>query len=63
MGMNCLIIFRAPDKKVIEDTSEIFFIPQIKSTCCDPSLEPSRRDGSSDGSQNMFQMRNMANCP
>ena len=22
--------------------------------CCDPSLEPSRRDGSNDGSQNMY---------
>ena len=26
--------------------------------CCDPSLEPSRQDGSNDGSQNMFYMEN-----
>ena len=28
--------------------------------CCDPSLEPSRRDASNDGSQNMFLWRSMA---
>ena len=27
-------------------------------TCCDPTLEPSLRDGSADGSQNMFFMEN-----
>ena len=26
--------------------------------CCDPPLEPSRRDGSNEGSQHMFLMRN-----
>ena len=30
---------------------------------CDPSLEPSRRDGSNDGSQNMFLCRIMAKYP
>ena len=28
---------------------------------CDPSLEPSRRDGSNEGSQYMFSMRNKKN--
>ena len=36
---------------------------KIKNICCDPSLEPSHRDGSNDGSQNMFLWRNMANYP
>ena len=31
--------------------------------CCDPSLEPSRRDGSNDGSQNMFLWENMDYYP
>ena len=35
-----------------EENSKIFFfISQPKRTCCDPSLEPSQPDGSSDGSQ------------
>ena len=29
-----------------------------KNKCCDPSLEPSPRDGSNDGSQHMFYLRN-----
>ena len=41
----------------------IFLISQKKKICCDPSLEPSRRDGSNGGSQNMFLWRNMANHP
>ena len=32
-----------------------------KSIYCDPSLEPSRRDGSDEGSQHMFSMRNKKN--
>ena len=31
-----------------------FFLFLNKNICCDPSLEPSQRDGSNDGSQNMF---------
>ena len=31
--------------------------------CCDPSLEPSRRDGSNDGSQYMFYWKNIDNYP
>ena len=37
----------------IEDNSKISFL-FLKNICCDPSLEPSRRDGSNDRSQNMF---------
>ena len=36
-----------------EDSSDIFFLFLVK-TCCDPSLEPSQRDGSNDGLQNVF---------
>ena len=31
--------------------------------CCDPSLEPSQRDGSNDGSQNMFLWSKVAYYP
>ena len=40
-----------------------FFLFLTENICCDPSLEPSRRDGSNDVSQNMFLWRNMANYP
>ena len=32
-----------------------------KNLFCDPSLEPSHRDGSNDGSQHMFSLRNKKN--
>ena len=38
-----------------------FFLFLNEKICCDPSLEPSRRDGSNNGSQNTFVWRNMAN--
>ena len=38
----------------IEDNSKIFFLFLKENICCDPSLEPSRRDGSNDGSQDTF---------
>ena len=46
----------------IEDNSRIIFNFLNENICCDPSLEPSQRDGSkpsqrdgfNDGSQNMF---------
>ena len=37
--------------------------PIIRTIFCDPSLEPSPRDGSNDGSQNMFLWRNMGIYP
>ena len=46
-----------------EDNSILFFLFLIENICCGPSLEPSRRDGSNDGSQNMFLWRNMENYP
>ena len=33
---------------------EIFFLLLNKNICCDPSVEPSQRDGSIEGSQFMF---------
>ena len=38
----------------IEDNLKFFFKFLNENICCDPSLEPSQRDGSNDGSQNMF---------
>ena len=43
----------------IEDNSKIFFLFLNKNTYCDPSLEPSRRDGSNDGSQYTFERSSM----
>ena len=40
-----------------------FFLFLKENICCDTSLEPSRRDGSNDGSQYMFLWRNTANYP
>ena len=37
----------------------IFHIIPLKSGRCEPSLEPSRRDGSNEGSQHMFSLRNL----
>ena len=34
-----------------------------KSICCDPSSEPSHRDGSDEGSQHRVSMRNKKNYP
>ena len=36
------------------DNSMIFFLFLNENICCDPSLEPSQWDGSTDGSQNIF---------
>ena len=47
----------------IEEKSKIIFLFLNENICCDSSLGPSRRDGSNDGSQNMFLWRNMANYP
>ena len=38
----------------IEDNSNIIFLFLNENICCDPSLEPSRGDGSKNGSQNTF---------
>ena len=38
----------------IEDNSKIFFLFLNENICFDPSLEPSRQDGSNDGSKICF---------
>ena len=45
------------------DMSKIIFLFINENICCDPSLEPSQRDGSNDVSQHMFKRRNMENYP
>ena len=35
----------------------LFFLFLNENICCDPSLEPSHRDGSNEGSQSMFLCR------
>ena len=40
---------------------EIIFHLSPKNIFCDPSLEPSRRDGSNEGSQHMFSLGNKKN--
>ena len=46
-----------------EDNSKLIFLYFNKNICCDPSLEPSQRDGSNDGSQHTFKRSNMENYP
>ena len=46
-----------------DDNSKISFLFLNGNICCDPSLEPSQRDSSNNGSQNMFLWRNIANYP
>ena len=41
----------------------IIFLFLIETICCDPSSEPSRRDGSDEGSQHMFLCRINKNYP
>ena len=43
-------------KTVLMRSHNIFFKDII---CCDPSLEPSPRDGSNEGSQHMLSLRNI----
>ena len=38
-------------------TEGYFFLFLVETICCDPSSEPSRRDGSGNGSQRMFLCR------
>ena len=47
----------------IEDRSNFVFLFLIENVCCDPSLEPSQRDGSNDGSQHTFERSSMENYP
>ena len=43
---------------IIRDNILLFL---LKNICCDPSSEPSQRDGSDEGSQRMVLMRNKKN--
>ena len=45
---------RGPDKRGIKDNSKIIFLISQCKHVVTPSLEPSQRDGSNDGSQNVF---------
>ena len=40
-----------------------FFLHFKENICCDPSLKPSRRDGSNNGSKHIFQRKNMDYYP
>ena len=53
---------RALDKReYLVIIREIFLLTLHKTICCDPSSEPSHRDGSDEGSQHMVSMRNKKN--
>ena len=49
------------ERQIRGGIEDIFFF--IENICCDLSLELSHRDGSNEGSQNMFIWRNMKNYP
>ena len=55
-------VFSAPDEKGQRDNLGIIVHILHINIFCDPSLEPSRRDGSNEGSQYMFFLRNKKNC-
>ena len=46
---------------VFDDNSGYFLLILHQSICCDPASEPSRQDGSDEGSQHMVSMRNKKN--
>ena len=48
-------------RRVKRDNLGIIFHITPSNICCDPLLEPSRQDGSNEGSQHMFSLRNMKN--
>ena len=52
----------APDKMGVLRIIPIFLFLD-ENICCDPSSEPSQREGSNDGSQDRFLWRNMTNYP
>ena len=52
--VNTVLELRIHVRWGIEDNSKIIFLFFNENICCDPSLEPSGRDGCNDGSQNMF---------
>ena len=47
----------------VDDNSKIIFLFLQENIHCDPSLEPSRRDGSNEESQCMFVWSNKENYP
>ena len=58
--------FRALNKEYlgrIRDKFSNCFVISAHKICCDPSSEPSRQDGSDDGSQHTFSVRNKKNYP
>ena len=57
--------FKVKIRGGIEDTviQRYFFLFLNENIYCDPSLGRSRRDGSNDGSQNMYFWKNMDNYP
>ena len=60
VGVFCclmLLLYIVPDKKGYNFPYLIFH----KNLCCDPSLEPSRQDGSIEWSQHTFLLRNKKN--
>ena len=49
------IIIRAPDKRgVLRIIQRYFFVKKYENTSCDPSLEPSQREGFNEWSQYVF---------
>ena len=48
--------------RIFQDNSKILFFSFLSENIrCDPLLEPSRRDGSNEGSQRIFLCRNVEN--
>ena len=54
MKINMSTLGRTQIRGGTEDKKRIIFLYLNENICCDPSLEPSHRDGSNDESQCMF---------
>ena len=55
--------YKALDKEYLVIIRDNFLSVLHKNLCCDPSSEPSQRDGSHEGSQHMDSKRNKKNYP
>ena len=56
LNLHCLLrhFQSSRQERVLRIIQILFFLFHSENICCDPSLEPSQRDGSNDGSQHTF---------
>ena len=62
-GQNRLIDSALGNREYLMIIRDTFLLILHKNICCDPSSEPSRQDGSDEGSQHMVSIRSKKNYP